>query len=721
MMEGLQPGDPQRAGSYQLIGRLGSGGMGQVFLGRSAGGRPVAVKVIRADLAGNQDFRVRFRREVAAAREVSGLFTALVVDADLDGPVPWLATAYVAGPSLADAVAGHGPLPAGTVLALAAGLAEGLNAIHAVGLVHRDLKPSNVLLADDGPRVIDFGISRAAEASVLTHTGVVVGSPGFMSPEQAEGGEVGPPSDIFSLGAVLTFAATGDGPFGTGSTAALIYRVVHAPPGLEGLPARVRPLVERCLAKRPSDRPTAGELLEELGGAELSADWLPEQIIQDLPRYAARDQARSAGADAGGSPGWGATESAVSPGTPAGNSGGPPTAAPGPAAQRPGQVSGPSPRVGPVRNRKRRLALTWGAGGFLAAAAAVVALVGIVGWPHSQGQVRQGPTASPTAPSPHATASKSGGQSSGPARSVSVSPFVATTVPVGSTPLSAAVTPDGRHVYIVNAGSSNVSVIDTASNTVTATIPVPGAGRVAISPDGRYAYVTACPNSCNNVQGDVSVIDTATNTVTAILTVGSGPFGVAISPDGRYAYVTDRNSEAVSVIDTASRTVTATVPVGVFPTSVAVSPDGREVYVTNATSNTVSVIDTASNTVSATIPAGAGADFSVAVAPDGRYAYVTDLAGTVYVIDTGSNTVITTVSVGAHSFAVAFTPDGRYAYVTDAESNTVSVISTASNVVIATFPAVNPDGVAFTPDGLHAYVTDRTAATVSVVNTGTDR
>src|SRR5580693_5376078 len=162
---GLQPGYPQLIGPYRLVGQLGGGGMGRVFMGLSAGGRPVAVKVIRPELAADQEFRVRFGREVAAAGRVSGLFTALVVDADVDGPVPWLATAYVAGPSLAEAVDTHGPLPAHSVLTLAAGLAEGLQAIHAEGVVHRDLKPSNVLLADDGPRVIDFGISRAAEAS----------------------------------------------------------------------------------------------------------------------------------------------------------------------------------------------------------------------------------------------------------------------------------------------------------------------------------------------------------------------------------------------------------------------------------------------------------------------------------------------------------------------------------------------------------------------------
>ena len=286
MVEGLRAGDPQSMGPYRLLGRLGAGGMGQVFLGRSAGGRLVAVKVIRPDLAGEPGFRARFAREVAAARTVCGLFTAPVADADVQGPVPWLATAYVAGPSLADAVDAQGPLPVASVLTLAAGLAEGLEAIHAAGLVHRDLKPSNVLLAEDGPRVIDFGISRAAEASVLTQTGTVMGSPGFMSPEQAQGREVGPPSDVFSLGAVLTFAATGQGPFGTGATPALIYRVVYQQPDTTRLPTPIRPLVERCLAKDPGQRPATTDLLAALGNPQPAEDWLPGPLTEVLSRYA---------------------------------------------------------------------------------------------------------------------------------------------------------------------------------------------------------------------------------------------------------------------------------------------------------------------------------------------------------------------------------------------------------------------------------------------------
>ncbi|HEY6276283.1 MAG TPA: protein kinase [Streptosporangiaceae bacterium] len=287
-MKGLEPGDPQRVGRYRLLGRLGSGGMGRVFLGQSPGGRLVAVKLIRPELAADPEFRARFAREVAAARHVSGMFTAAVVDADPEGPQPWLDTAYVPGPSLSAAVARHGPLPVSSCLTLAAGLAEGVGAVHAAGMVHRDLKPSNVLLAGDGPRIIDFGISRAADATALTRADLVVGSPGFMSPEQAMGLEVGPASDIFSLGAVIIFAATGQGPFGTGSATALLYRVVHDPPGMDRLPGEIRPLASACLAKDPSRRPTSEQLLAQLGSAEPAANWLPWPVASEAvyPRTA---------------------------------------------------------------------------------------------------------------------------------------------------------------------------------------------------------------------------------------------------------------------------------------------------------------------------------------------------------------------------------------------------------------------------------------------------
>ncbi|MFD8969344.1 phosphate ABC transporter substrate-binding protein PstS [Streptomyces sp. NPDC059568] len=279
MVKALTADDPEQVGPYRITGRLGVGGMGRVYLAASPGGRQVAVKVIRPELADEPGFRERFAREASAAQAVSGAFTAAVVGVDPHGAAPWLATLYVPGLSLAEAVARHGTLPEPSVYALGAGLAEALQAIHAAGLIHRDLKPSNVLLAADGPRVIDFGIAMEAGADALTSTGLIVGTPGFMAPEQFTRQTVGPAADVFCLGAVLAFAATGHGPFGTGSSHAMGYRVVHEEPDLAELPVRVRDIVARCLAKDPDVRPTVPQLLHELAGLVAAGS----QLDPDVP------------------------------------------------------------------------------------------------------------------------------------------------------------------------------------------------------------------------------------------------------------------------------------------------------------------------------------------------------------------------------------------------------------------------------------------------------
>ncbi|GLZ43187.1 serine/threonine-protein kinase [Actinokineospora sp. NBRC 105648] len=276
-MRSLQIDDPEQVGDYALVARLGRGAMGTVYLGRSLGGRPVAVKIARAGLAADPEFRARFRQEIAMARAVGGFWTAAVVGADPDAHLPWLATEYVPGPTLHEAVSAHGPLPEPVLRRLLAGLAEALSAIHAAGLVHRDLKPSNVLLAADGPRVIDFGIAKAIQAAPLTSTGLVVGTPGYLSPEQIAGEPVGPPSDIFALGAALVFAAAGRGPYGEGEPTALLYRALHAGPDLGGVPDALRPAVSRCLNARPQARPTPAELLVEAGPFD-TGSWLPAAV-----------------------------------------------------------------------------------------------------------------------------------------------------------------------------------------------------------------------------------------------------------------------------------------------------------------------------------------------------------------------------------------------------------------------------------------------------------
>ncbi len=276
-MKPLNPGEPRQVGPYRIIAELGEGGMGRVVLGLAPDGRLVAVKQLHAQFAHDPRFRERFRREVATSRLVSGAYTAAVMDADAEAETPWLASVFVTGPSLKEAVDTAGPLPVESVRLLASGLAAALTEIHRAGLIHRDLKPSNIILTSDGPRVIDFGIARVVEdAQDLTGTGAIIGSPAFMSPEQAGSGQVTGASDVFALGAILVMAATGRGPF-TGPTAPqTLYNVVHGGADFTDVPAEIRQLAEPCLAKDPRRRPTPGQILNHLGPVPPgAAPWPP--------------------------------------------------------------------------------------------------------------------------------------------------------------------------------------------------------------------------------------------------------------------------------------------------------------------------------------------------------------------------------------------------------------------------------------------------------------
>ncbi|WP_158884273.1 serine/threonine-protein kinase [Amycolatopsis anabasis] len=291
-MKPLNPGENRQVGRYRVLAALGEGGMGRVLLAVSADGRLVALKQVHSQFANDDGFRTRFRREVEASRMVSGAYTAAVMDADPDAPLPWLASVFVAGPSLHQAVAAAGPLPVPTVRYLAAGLASALTEIHRVGLIHRDLKPSNVLLTEDGPRVIDFGIARATEGDIeLTHAGSVIGSPGFMSPEQAESKTLTPASDVFSLGALLVMASTGRSPFSGASAPQTLYNVVHSQPELDQAPPEVRQLAEPCLAKDPAQRPTPDQILDFLGPVSPGANLWPPIVQSQIAQQKAEVQA----------------------------------------------------------------------------------------------------------------------------------------------------------------------------------------------------------------------------------------------------------------------------------------------------------------------------------------------------------------------------------------------------------------------------------------------
>ncbi|MEU6126500.1 protein kinase [Streptomyces sp. NPDC047123] len=289
----LRREDPRVVGSFRLHRRLGAGGMGVVYLGSDRRGQRVALKVIRPDLAEDQEFRSRFAREVSAARRIRGGCTARLVAADLDADRPWFATQYVPGPSLHDKVAAEGPLTAAEVAVVGSALAEGLVAVHEAGVVHRDLKPSNILLSPKGPRIIDFGIAWATGASTLTHVGTAVGSPGFLAPEQVRGAAVTPATDVFALGATLAYAGMADSPFGHGSSEVMLYRVVHEEAQLHGVPDALAPLIRACLAKDPEERPSTLQLslrLKEIAAREAQGlgDVRPPAPRQDHDRPTGR-------------------------------------------------------------------------------------------------------------------------------------------------------------------------------------------------------------------------------------------------------------------------------------------------------------------------------------------------------------------------------------------------------------------------------------------------
>jgi len=526
LAEPLTGDDPREVGGYRLRTRLGSGSMGRVYLALTPGGRQVAVKMVRAEFGDDEQFRARFRQEVSAAQRVHGLFTAQVLEADPDAPQPWLATSFVPGLSLRQAVTRFGPLPPDTVFLLLAGIAEALQAIHAVGIVHRDLKPSNVILAADGPRVIDFGIARAAAAPALTRSGSWVGSPRFMAPEQARSGPATPAADVFSLGSLAVYAAAGHPPFGTDGEVAVLSRVLNESPDLRGCPPGLRPLIKRCLAKDPARRPQPGQIISACRdratsrGLTFGRSWLPAPVS-------------AAAADNAAPPAW-----PVTPGT------GDDAEGTGPDSTSPSQDHGTGPRLpeppparrGPrmvsrhPRQKTRTVAAAVTGTAALLLAAGSVAVLANEGGLHGQqapaaaGRVSPGPgTRAAATGSPRRTPAASGSSRRGPATATTVRPRrprptaahpapsgagLSASSPAGPGP-NAGVTPTGRTAFAGTwAGTVSQPGWSVTRWTLQVTIPVS-------APQGSYdSPSTACT-------GSVSVQSSSGSALTAIAATSS--------------------------------------------------------------------------------------------------------------------------------------------------------------------------------------------------------
>jgi len=409
----LRSGDPRSVGRYRLYARLGAGGMGQVYLTFLPGGRAAALKVVRQEFAEDPEFRRRFAVEARAAQAVNGLHTAPLLEADTEAEDPWLTTAFVAGPSLLDAVQEAGPLPAPTVATLVAGMARALESIHGAGIIHRDLKPANVILAADGPRVIDFGIARAADATTARLTGNRVGTPQFMTPEQVDGRPATPALDVFALGAVAYFAATGRGPFGEGDPFALLLRIKDSQPDLTGCPPQLHDMIAACLAKEPSERPSLTKIIEycqSVNPQQPGPGWLPPTVTRDIEARTAAVAALAATPEplATTIPQEMASRGYVSHGNVA------------------GQTGGDYPRISdyatPPPNRQRGLQIALAA---CVALAVVLAAVLIVGRNDGSSKDNQASSQPPTSQAPTSAprqASPSTASSDTPAPAASLSP-----------------------------------------------------------------------------------------------------------------------------------------------------------------------------------------------------------------------------------------------------------------------------------------------------------
>ncbi|MCP2340721.1 WD40 repeat domain-containing serine/threonine protein kinase [Actinomadura rupiterrae] len=762
-MEALRPGDPRQIGPYRLESRLGSGGMGRVFLGVSPGGRQVAVKVIEAGHAEDPRFRRRFAREINAARKVGGFHTAQVVDADPDAPEPWLATAFIPGPSLREVVATRGPLGRDDLRALAAGLAEGLTAIHAHGLVHRDLKPENVIMAADGPRIIDFGVARAADATSLTSAGVVVGTYAFMAPEQVLAGPPEPASDVFSYGCLLAFAAAGVGPFDADTIPAIVHRVLNDVPELEAVPDVLRTLVSVCLAKDPAARPTVQQVLAHLTDPNSGALPTPslaallrapevEPEIEPLEPHPTPDGPTQLSSTMLATREYSeppAVPPAPSPQSPPAQS---PLQQPAPQGPAPhavdGQAADPHAQgpqaVGP-QGPGPHAAGPHGLGPHGPGAHAVGA--------HGQGP--QGPGAhavgahgqGPQGPGPHVVGPHAqvpalargasvdggrralliGGGAAVAAAAIGVpvalllgdsggkkkaaqpkkAPLIAFVSPVATLSghtqgvRSVAFSPDRKYL-VSGSDDSTIIIWDIAAGHPARTLRghTSSVLSVAVSPDGSTVASAALDRS-------VRLWDAATGALKQTLpTVEFGPVSVAFSPDG--SLLAGCNPD-IWIWDARSgrklRTLTGSGNSGVH--DVAFSSDGRTVaavtdgYYKKAPGSSVLMYDPVSGRRTGTLTGHKDSVRALAFLPDGKSAAAAGNEGIVRIWDYRSGTTTGTITVGGGAIhSLAATPDGRTLVVGNTD-RTVRRFDLATRAPAGTLtgPASDIESVRVSPDG----------------------
>jgi serine/threonine protein kinase/WD40 repeat protein len=725
----LQPGDPSDIGPFRLLGRLGEGGMGRVYLGVSPGGRKVAIKVVHPHYAADQEFRRRFAREVAAARLVGGFYAALVVDADPNAASPWMATAYISGPTLAAAVIQRGPFDEPGVRELGAALAEGLAAIHACGLIHRDLKPGNVILAEDGPRIIDFGIAKGTGTTTLTGSGAIIGTVQYMSPEQLNGQELTPASDVFALGMVLAHAATGYDPFRGQAIPALINHILNDPPDLSPLAGDLRGIIGSCLAKSATGRPGLSDLIARLRPpATLSAPPAPV-VPATVPDVAPGPVAASAVPSASPAPAilsvpsvQGAPSVPSSP-VPPGPSGAsvartvdvtapPRQAAPG--AASPGTHRGAEPPAG--RHVRRRPAILAAAAIAGAIAIAVPGVLLLDNPPAGSGRSTglHSPATRPTAKAATAAAAT---RPTAATRLASATLITTMTDPSGGYYIDAAAfAPDGLTVATGGGHGGGMDLWDTATRRLTASLVPPGVTNpieqsvtgVAYAPGGAIA-------AAGDSNDSTTVWDTATRKRIATLTdpplhqiiYSQEVMAVALAPGGRVLATGDLDG-ITYLWNIATRKVIATVGVPT-PTGgvrvLAFSPDGRTLAIGD-TFGGIDVWSTATRKTIATFRPPGGRTIGDLGFTDGDTLAITDDQGHAYLWNASSGKTVTLAAVPRASsyVSLAITAGGLVLATTDGEHR-VYLWNTVTRRVIGviTDPNGRPDqeisALTLSPDG----------------------